>query len=142
MNEFFKKAGDLDNIDNVEEKSRIISTFKKDEGVNSKSRVRINFPENESKDEDINTKTSLKTKMEDLERDITLYLDSVVSGVKYDMECEMGTLCGEGNVIVSLNKLREMVDDGNYNIVSATYFNPDMIEVKYQEFSKEIKMFR
>ena len=105
MNEYFKKAGDLDNINNVEEKSRILSTFKKDEGVNSKSRVIINFPENESKDKDINTKTSLETKKKDLESYITFYLDSIVSGVKYDMECEMGTLCGEGNVIVSLNKL-------------------------------------
>ena len=63
------------------------------------------------------------------------YLLTIVSGKKYDYECELGTLCGGGKTIVSFDRVKEMVDLG-YNIISAKCINVNMIEVEYQQFRK------
>ena len=67
--------------------------------------------------------------------DINDYLLTVVSGKKIDYKCELGTLCGAGRTVVSLDKLKEMVLNG-YNIVSAKCINSNMIDVEFQEYKK------
>ena len=76
----------------------------------------------------------------DLNNDVNIsniddYLSTVVSGKRYSSVCELGVLRGSGRVIVGLNELKKMVDDG-YNIVFANVMNDsaNMIEVEYQEF--------
>ena len=63
------------------------------------------------------------------------YLLTIISDKKYDAECELGILCGGGNMIVDFQRLQEMVNSG-YNIVSAEYINKNMIMVEFQEFKK------
>ena len=69
---------------------------------------------------------------------IQLYLKSICSGKYYNQENERGIIVSEGNIIISFQQLQEMLDNGDYNIISATYFNDDMIEIKYQQFEKNI----
>lgn len=69
--------------------------------------------------------------------EINKYLKTIASGVEYDMECELGTLCGGGSCIISFNELKNMIDEGCYNIISAECFNKDMISIEYQQFNKE-----
>ena len=70
--------------------------------------------------------------------DIQTYLLNVVSGIEYDVESDVGTICSEGNVIISFSELQEMVDSGEYNIINAIYFNEEMIEIKFQRFNKSM----
>ena len=70
--------------------------------------------------------------------EINKFLQGVVSGKEYDFECELGTLCSGGSCIVSFEELKEMIDDGSYNIISANCFNKDMIEIRYQQFDKNL----
>ena len=67
--------------------------------------------------------------------EINNYLLSVVSGKRFDYECELGTLCGAGQTIVSFEELKTMVSEGN-NIVKAECINPKMIVVEYQLYKK------
>ena len=62
------------------------------------------------------------------------YLLTIVSGEELGFECELGTLCSGGSMIVSLNELKQMVEEGTYNIIQAEYFNPNMIAIKYQQY--------
>lgn len=125
MNEYFKKAGDLDNnIKNKSESNFDISHFKIAEDLNDVSKS-VNYQKEDISLEEIN-----------------YYFSKIVSGKEYDYECELGTLCGAGNCIVSFVELKKMVEEGTYNIISAQCFNPYMIEIRYQEYSKEIKMFK
>ena len=64
------------------------------------------------------------------------YLKSIVSGVVYEKESELGTLCGGGSMIVTFSQLQEMVDEGSYNIIKAEFFNPEMISIVYQKYDK------
>ena len=68
--------------------------------------------------------------------DIQNYLVSVVSEREYESICELGVLVGAGEMIVSFDKLKQMVDEG-YNIVRAKAFNKDMIMVKFQKYSDD-----
>ena len=65
--------------------------------------------------------------------DINDYLLTVVSGKKYDKVCELGVLMGSGRIIVNLEQLMKMVDEG-YNIVSANVIGSNMIEIEYQKY--------
>ena len=125
MNEYFKKAGDLDSGD-INKESRIKSTFNNKTVEKNESRVRMNF----------------SSKKEEIEKDIISYLEQITSGKEFDDECELGVLCGAGEMIMSLKQLRDMVATGTYNIIKTEWFNSEMILVKYQEYSKEMTKFK
>jgi len=123
MDRFFKMAGDLD-VDNLYE-----------DVVSNKSRLIVS-PNMNIQNKDYSETPKVLDSVDNL--DIETYLSNIVSGVKYDYESELGTVCSEGNVIISLNELQKMVDSGEYNIISANYFNNEMIEIKYQQIEKNI----
>ena len=141
MEKFFKMAGDIDNDNtfqthtdlNTSNNSRLIIAS----NMNTSNKNYFEF----SGDLDSNNK-SIEIKDDSISNvnnlDVQTYLYSIVSGIKYDSESELGTVCSEGNVIISLNELQKMVDSGEYNIISAMYFNDEMIEIKYQQFEKNI----
>lgn len=68
--------------------------------------------------------------------DINKYLSNIVSGIEYSFECEYGTLCSEGKVLINFKKLQDMVEEGSYNIIDAKCYSKDMIEVRFQKFQK------
>lgn len=141
MSEYFKKAGSLD-FGDINKENRLKSTFGNKSQENIESRVRMNFPsKTEDKAESRVTMNFSSTKKE-IEKDIISYLNQISSGKEFDDECELGVLCGAGEIIISLNQLRDMVATGTYNIIKTEWFNSEMILVKYQEFSKEMRMFR
>jgi len=123
MDRFFKMAGDLD-VDNLYE-----------DVVSNKSRLIVS-PNMNIQNKEYSETPKVLDSVDNL--DIETYLSNIVSGVKYDYESELGTVCSEGNVIISLNELQKMVDSGEYNIISANYFNNEMIEIKYQQIEKNI----
>lgn len=120
MERFFKIAGDLNKKDTQYSN-------------NENSYFRVAGSLNNIKDN--NQNYNIMGKDND---DIKKYLDSIVSGKKYDFESELGTVSSEGAVIVSLSELREMVEDGNYNIIKANYINNEMVDIVYQQFNKDI----
>ena len=120
MERFFKIAGDLNKKDTQYSN-------------NENSYFRVAGSLNNIKDN--NQNYNIMGKDND---DIKKYLDSIVSGKKYDFESELGTVSSEGAVIVSLSELREMVEDGNYNIIKANYINNEMVDIVYQHFNKDI----
>ena len=63
---------------------------------------------------------------------IKSYLKTIVSGREFEMECELGVLCSGGSCIVSFDELKNMIDEGTYNIISAECLNKDMISIEYQ----------
>jgi len=64
------------------------------------------------------------------------YLLTVVSGQRFGSECELGTLSGQGSMIVSFDRLKDMVNNG-YNIVKAECINPNVIAIEFQEYKKD-----
>lgn len=124
----FKRAGDLE-VNNIPFKSNINKGFKKagdlETGFSSFEK------QNSIKEESVVNSDSIKLKQE-----IEDYLITVVSGKKMGYESELGILSGSGIMFVSLDKLKEMYDSGNYNIVSAKFYNLEMIEVEYEFYSK------
>ena len=68
---------------------------------------------------------------------INNYLMTIVSGEEYPYECELGTMCSAGSLIVNLHQLIEMANDGSYNIITAQCFNPEMIAISFQQFNKK-----
>lgn len=110
MNEYFKKAGDLD----VESKNiKSNSYFKKADDLID------------------NTIESDMTLDE-------LNLSDIVSGVEYDFVSDRGVVISAGSVIVSKDELIKMIDDSSYNIIKATYLNDEMIHIDYQQFDNEM----
>ena len=67
---------------------------------------------------------------------INKYLVSIVSGKRYESTSEFGNVISAGSIIVSINKLKEMVDEGCYNFISAKYINPQVIEIEFQCLDK------
>lgn len=127
MNEFFKPAGDLDDVkvnDSNDTFNDSMGEFFRPAG--DLSDIKTDNYEFDSSNISVDN--------------INNYLTSIVSGEKFEFQCELGKLCGEGSMIVSFEKLVSMVDSGNFNIVSANCISPDMIDIKYQEYSKEYKM--
>ena len=120
MERFFKIAGDLNKKDTQYSN-------------NENSYFRVAGSLNNIKD--TNQNYNIMGKDND---DIKKYLDSIVSGKKYDFESELGTVSSEGAVIVSLSELREMVEDGNYNIIKANYINNEMVDIVYRQFNNGI----
>ena len=84
-----------------------------------------------------NVLLDMDTKKENMNTNNSNFLDdyllTIVSGKKYDAVCELGVLMGSGRIIVSLEELRQMVDEG-YNIVSANVIGPNMIEIEFQKY--------
>ena len=119
MNEYFKVAGDLENHQVKDNNNYFKVAGNLDNDVSNKT----NFNDLKSKN------IMPKEEIED-------YLITVVSGKKMGFECELGTLCGEGEMIVSFEQLKEMYENGNYNIVSAQVFNPEMITIVFENYSK------
>lgn len=62
---------------------------------------------------------------------------TIVSGEEYLYECELGTMCSAGSLIVNLHQLIEMANDDSYNIITAEYSNPEMIAISFQQFNKK-----
>lgn len=86
---------------------------------------------------DINmNRSALKTK-----KDIDDYLLTIVSGKTYGSVCELGVLVDQGSIIVSLEELKRMVNEG-YNIISAQCLNANigLIDVKYQCYLYDEKL--
>ena len=110
-NKYFKISGDL----KLEKKHNIEDYFK---------------PAGDLSDN--NQEMNDSSKIEDIKN----YLLSIVSGKEYDFESELGTLCSGGSMIVSLSQLKEMVEDGTYNIIKAEYLNPNFIAIEFQQFQK------
>lgn len=110
MNDYFKKAGDL-NVSGIDS-DKLTTGNKMNDYFKSPGDIASNDITN-----------------------IEEYLLTIVSGKKYDNECELGTLVGGGNTIVDFNKLQEMVKLG-FNIVNAKYINDNMIMVEFQEYKK------
>lgn len=65
------------------------------------------------------------------ETEMREYLASVVSGKRYK------GATAEGRMFASFGRVVDMVEDGD-NIVDATYYNPDMIEIEFQRFEKAL----
>ena len=84
-----------------------------------------------------NVLLEMDTKKENMNTNNSNFLDdyllTIVSGKKYDAVCELGVLMESGRIIVSLEELRQMVDEG-YNIVSANVIGPNMIEIEFQKY--------
>ena len=131
MENYFKKAEDLEKEYN--------------ESLKNESEEKI-YNEFFKKADDLETNVLVDEIIEDNKysySDVNVFLSNVISGIKYDYESEMGTICSEGSTIVSLKQLIDMVDSGEYNIISANYFNDEMIDVRYQQFDKSnIRKFR
>ena len=71
------------------------------------------------------------------EEEIKTYLKSITSGIEKNNVFEFGEgVISAGTEIVPIDSIVKMVDLG-YNIISTKYYNPDMIEVKYQEIIKK-----
>ena len=115
MVSYFKPAGDLD----YSKSDSLDSNKVLGEGVGFKPAGDLLY------DNPINKEYSYN--------DVNDYLLSVVSGKKYDSVCELGVLMGGGRTIVTLEGLKQMVEQG-YNIVSANVINTDMIEIEYQKY--------
>ena len=123
MENYFKKAEDLEK--ELEEKT-YNDFFKKPEDLETNILADGIKEDNKYFDNDVND-----------------FLSNIISGIKYDYESEMGTICSEGSTIVTLKQLIDMVDSGEYNIISANYFNDEMIDIRYQRFDKSnIRKFR
>ena len=106
MNNFFKSAGNLDDVSR-ENKNHFMKA-----GDLSYQKDNVDNKEN-----------------------INDYLVTIISGKKYPAVCELGVLMGAGRTIVNYNQLKRMVNEG-YNIVNANVINnnSDMIEVEYQKY--------
>lgn len=113
-NKYFKPAGDLDD--------GLIQPIRESKNINNINVKKINNI-NENIDK-VNINNS--NKLDD-------YLLSVVSGKKYDRVCELGVLMGAGRMVVSVEQLMQMVDEG-YNIVSANVINSNMIKIEFQRY--------
>ena len=113
--DFFKKPGDLGS-ENV--------------GKTNYFRVAGDIEKTKSNAENVVNKKNITIE------EIKDYLSAVVSGKKFDYECELGTLCSGGQIMVSFSALKQMVADG-YNIISATCLSPDMIMVEFQQYKKD-----
>lgn len=106
-NKYFKIAGDL--TDNQPIKESLNSSFKPPKSI----------PNNEQ------------------EIFIKNYLLEIVSGEElYDNFGDL-KIVGSGSMILSFNEIQKMVEEGCYNFIKAEYFNPEMIEIKYQKIIKE-----
>ena len=69
-------------------------------------------------------------------QEIEDYLLTVVSGERIS-ESKFGTLSGEGRMIVSFDRLKDMVNNG-YNIIKAECINPNMISIEFQEYRRDV----
>lgn len=124
MDEFFKPAGELDDIK--------VNSFNDNcnEGMNEFFKPAGDLTNEKVDEYEFNiSNVSIDN--------INNYLSSIVSGERFEFQCELGMLCGEGSMIVSFEKLINMVDSGNFNIISAQCISPDMIDIRYQEYSNE-----
>lgn len=120
MKNYFKIAGDLDkDLNRIEETNNMHNYFR--------PATDLDVPNNS----DINNA---------LKEDIENYLLTIVSGKHMNDECELGYIKGAGSLIVTFAELQRMVNDGSYNIIKAEYFNPEMVAIEYQEYSKEKNM--
>jgi len=125
MKDYFKPAGDVVEPKNMDELFRI--PVEKEEIKNKNGyfqaagdlQIGINEP---SRDYSI--------------QEIEDYLLTIVSGERIS-ESKFGSLSGEGRMIVSFDRLKDMVNNG-YNIVKAQCINPNMISIEFQEFRKDI----
>ena len=114
---YFKPAGDLD-----DEKMYVEDSFFRPAGDLSN-----NASKKTNNNEEIVSKLN-----NDIDK-IRDYLLTIVSGKRYDNVCELGVLMGAGRMIVTLEELIKMVDEG-YNIVSANVINANMIEIEFQRY--------
>ena len=137
-NKFFMPAGDLTDDDSkliysktdtsiltpIRKSGEIEDDFFRPAGdltdINSKMSKKIN--NNEKIIKKINNIDEIKD-----------YLITIVSGKKYDNVCELGVLMESGRIIVTLEELMKMVDEG-YNIVSANVINANIIEIEFQRY--------
>lgn len=65
------------------------------------------------------------------ETEMREYLASIVSGKRYE------GATADGRMFTSFERVVNMVEDGD-NIIDATYYNPDMIEIEFQRFEKNL----
>lgn len=122
MDRFFKRARDLGD-------SKIFSNDVNDESEYFHIAGDLS---NDNKNKDVETFPS------DISvEEINKYLKTIVSGIEYDIECELGILCSAGSCIVSFEDLKKMIEEGGYNFISAECFNKEMISIRYQQYSKE-----
>ena len=124
-NKYFSNPGDLTDDVNTERKY-----FRPAEDLVDTKRKTVSEDKYFRNPGDLNVGQNVtKNKLDE----INDYLLTVVSGKKYDGVCELGVLMGSGRMIVSLEQLMKMVDEG-YNIVSANVLNDNMIEVEFQKY--------
>lgn len=82
-----------------------------------------------------NKKEEIKIDSKNLSKEnVEKFLASIVSGKQYPFNSEAGIVVSGGDLFVKLEKLIDMVNSGNFNIVSAKYITSELIQVKYQEF--------
>lgn len=134
MNDYFKKAGDLnDDILNITGSSY----FKKAGDLNNYiPKGNTTLPKQELSS--VSSSIKNQDKIKNLEADINKYIRSIVSGKKYESVSDFGTVISAGSIIVPFSKLREMVEEGCYNFISATYINPKAIAIEFQQIDKTI----
>jgi len=120
---FFKPAGDLEN-NKVNTKEQMNSFFKPAGDLDEF----IKKGKNEN---------SSMIEVENSANNIEDYLSNLVTGKEYPNECSYGILCGRGSMIVNKKALIDMVNTGNFNIIRASYITDDMIDIEYQEYTKE-----
>ena len=65
------------------------------------------------------------------DKEVDDYLELVVTGVQFEGDFV------SGKMIVSFEKLKELVDEG-YNIVEAKSYGPYRIDIVYQKYEKNI----
>ena len=116
MDSFFKPAGDIDE-------------FRKNNNLNQSNNAMNEYFVPANKFVDVNTNISFEK--------IDEYLSKVVTNKEYPYECELGTLCGMCTMFVNFERLVNMVESGNFNIIKAKCYNPEMIEVSFQEYNKQ-----
>lgn len=148
MENFFNPAGDLDNSlkneKKVEESKNMDKYFTQggdltgsinNEYPIERENITGNFfnPAGDLTDSPKEEKTTTITNMDPIQN----YINSIVSGTKFPDECDLGTLCSEGELIVSLAELDVMSTDESYNIISAEYFNSEMVVIHYQKYTKD-----
>jgi len=136
---YFKPAGDLDaglTTSGLGTTSSNLTPFRTPEEMVDYFRTAENLNDiNNEITKKINNNEEIINKTNNNIDKIKDYLLTIVSGKK-DYVCELGVLDGAGEMVVSFERLMQMVEEG-YNIVKAEVINANMILIEFQKYKHD-----
>ena len=133
MNKYFMTPEEYEKLIEKEKSSSLSNEFEMDEYF--KPAGELDSPtkkESEQKNAQLLDKNLSEEKVKE-------FLTSISSGKSYPGKSELGIVCSGGIRLVSIVQLIDMVNQGNYNIISAKYINNEVVEIKFQELLKDCK---